>query len=46
MATDQAVMLIGMWMEVKPAIETTESEDEAGEVDCEAESREMTESRT
>ena len=37
MATDQAVWLIGMWMEVKPAIETTESEDEAGEVDCEAE---------
>ena len=36
-STDQVVRLICMWMEVKPVIERTRDEDEAGEVDCEAE---------
>ena len=37
MATVQDEAPIGMRLEVKPASETTESEVEAGEVDCEAE---------
>ena len=36
-STDQVVRLICMWMEVKPVIERTRDEDEAGDVDCEAE---------
>ena len=37
MATVQDEAPIGRWLEVKPASEATESEVEAGEVDCEAE---------